>query len=104
VFKRRKKKPMEQKPKSTTTGYNIEKVEAKEEVKAVQKAVAENSIDAIVSKLMGLDKTKPFSTDRSLVNDMVALAREKEIKLPRFTADPLKIAKAIAEAVKNEEV
>lgn len=76
-------------PNKTTEGSNIEPVEVVDMSQVTD-------IDVIVSKYMGLDYPKPFSTDRNLVNDMVKFAREKDIKLPRFTADPLKIATAIA--------
>jgi hypothetical protein len=89
----RRKKTMENKePKTTTSGSNIEPVKVEP-----TKAPEFNDIDIAVSLLMGLDEPKPFSSDRNLVNDMVKLAREKGIKLPRFTSDPLKISTAIAE-------
>lgn len=59
-----------------------------------------NPIDLAVAKKMGLYKDgetpPPFSSERGLVNDMVAFAREHKIPLPKFTADPYKIANAIA--------
>lgn len=59
-----------------------------------------NQLDLAVAKLMGTyDGTKapkPYSTDKSLVMDMVAFAKENKIKLPLFTSDPTRIAKAIA--------
>lgn len=59
-----------------------------------------NQIDVAVAQKMGLyhegEEPLPFSSDRALVNDMVKFAREHDIKLPRFTADPFKIASTIA--------
>jgi hypothetical protein len=91
-FMRRKKTMDNKQPKQTTSGESIQPVKAMKTPDFVA-----NDIDIAVSLLMGLDEPKPFSSDRHLVNDMVQLAREKGIKLPRFTADPLKISTAIAE-------
>jgi hypothetical protein len=88
-FRRRKKTVENQQPIKTTSGANIEPVEVADMSQVTD-------IDVIVSKYMGLDYPKPFSTDRSLVNDMVKFAREKGVKLPLFTSDPLKIATAVA--------
>jgi hypothetical protein len=56
-----------------------------------------NDVDIAVSNLMDVEEPKPFSSDRSLVNDMVAFARENDIELPKFTSKPDKIAAAIVE-------
>lgn len=64
-----------------------------------------NQLDLAVAKLMGTyngsDAPKPYSTDKSLVMDMVAFARADKIKLPLFTSDPTRIAKAIAKQENN---
>lgn len=65
-----------------------------------QAEVTANPIDVAVAQKMGLykdgEEPLPFSSDRELVNEMAAFAREHGIQLPRFTSDPAKIANAIA--------
>jgi hypothetical protein len=58
-----------------------------------------DQLDLAIAKLLGtytgVEAPKPYSTDRNFVMDMVTFARENKIKLPRFTSDPMRIAKAI---------
>ncbi|MCB5366947.1 hypothetical protein LIP24_09885 [Collinsella aerofaciens] len=83
-----------------------------EEIQEEEKPDMVNELDDKVAEKMGLklgegkykavrsdeilDIPPAFSSDPFLVNDMVAFAREHNIQLPLFTADPEKIATAIA--------